>query len=198
MDDLNDSDDEYVDDYVPMRKKRLLYLAIDNDPEYHGRLNAEEQKEKKVKRSVSIKKKAGKSKEKEITKKEETSEQDTEDTNADKQEDGQVKKLFLYRYGIIGALTLGVVTGFYLGRYTIGQNIESHSPNQIIPLYRDLDNDGTTDAYVELKNGHKIPMYGLRNGSGNSIKYITSEEINKISLKGRIYYESLENYLNNP
>lgn len=195
MDNQNDTDDEYVDDYVPMRKKRHLYLAFDNDPEYHGRPSAkelEELKEKKVRKSVSTKKKAGKGKV-QNPKNEETSEHDN-----DEAEDKPDQKLFFYRYGVIGALTVGVLMGFGLRKYTMEKNVEAHSPNQVVPLHRDLDNDGVLDAYVELHNGHKIPLYGLRDGSGNSIKYITAEEINKISLKGRTYYESIENYLNNP
>jgi len=49
---------------------------------------------------------------------------------------------------------------------------------------------------MELKGGHKAPLYGLRSGSGNSIIYVDAEKM-KTTFPFRITdYRSIEDLLN--
>ncbi|MDP3698415.1 MAG: hypothetical protein Q8R47_02410 [Nanoarchaeota archaeon] len=188
--DNNDPDD----DYLPIRKKRHLYLAVDNDPEYHERPGVkglEEQKEKEVKKSVSTKKKEKENKgsKGKVILTEEEHQEYIDTINNSK------SKIARYQYGILGALTMGMLAGFYF-RPTLQEDMPENKPAEIVPLYKDLNHDGIPDAYVKLQNGHKVPMYGMRNGSGNSIRYVTAEEMKK---RGNIDdYDALEYRLNYP
>ena len=173
-------------------KRSHLRLVHDNDPDYHGRPSAKELEEKKKAKKLDLTKK----KAKEMKEKSSSTAEDNEEVD---EINGSDRKIFYYSSGMLGAiLTFGLLTGFYLRHFIYEQQVTQNSPSQVIPLYRDLDNDGFLDAYVKLKNGHKVPMYGIRSGSGDSVKYITADEMKKISFKGTDFYDSIESFLNNP
>ncbi len=60
-----------------------------------------------------------------------------------------------------------------------------------------FDDDGIQDATLQLKNGHKIPLFGLRQPHG-AIQYIRADEKRSIDPHCVIDYEKLEKRLNDP
>src|SRR3989338_2350362 len=184
------------DDWPP--KNKHLRLVADNDPEYHERPSAKGLKEppEAAESTAAKKKKTKVSKEKVVlTAEDQQKEHDTVQELKDKTSG--------YSPYVIGGLTLGFLVVFfirdYLQQYLPKKRSESPDrPAEIVPLYRDFNHDGVPDSYIETKQGHKVPMYGVRIGSGNSIKYINAEEMNKRAPMGREYYDSLESILNNP
>ena len=185
MEDMNDPDDIYS------KKKPSLYLAVDNDPDYRGKPIAKEVEEKKnAKKPTSAKKKT----EKKVKSQEEVDQEETGEYNFFQ----KLKEIPQHPYvRIIGALTLGFGVGFYLRGSTNEQLLEENRPREIITLSRDFNHDGVSDAYVELKNGHKVPLYGIRDGNGDNIKYVSAKEMKQISPMSDEYYDSIEFLLNN-
>jgi len=76
--------------------------------------------------------------------------------------------------------------------YLIATLLQS-KPAEIHLLEKDLNGDTIPDACVLRKDGHKVPMYGMRTLEG--IKYVTGEEMSKRP-HDILDYQELEEKLN--
>ena len=162
-------------------KKGKLRLVVDNAPEvkttqYHQRLERKyveknrlllEQEKKKVQKKVG-----------------ETIEKLINDHHQVMKEQ---KRLYL-SWSVVGAATL-LLFGM---TYVTVSNKQSEAVT-INSLDRDLNKDGVPDAFILERNGHKIPMYGVR--EDGKIRYVGRGLIGWYSNTGADY-EDIEDRLN--
>ncbi|GEM_PF-3992363 len=98
------------------------------------------------------------------------------------------------RYVILGAVLISTGVGVGIGSYL--SKTTTNIPTEVIMLDKDLNNDRIPDAYLQLSGGHKIPLYGRWSGSGNSIAYLTAEEMKQIYPNRGTDYKNIEDLLN--
>ena len=163
---------------IPSKNKPSLSLVTDNAPDYHERPSAKGRKRNKKISLVRNPDQDG-----DPLGLYETAGEDRLYTRIWK------KKRFLeWVAGGLFSMAFGIA-GYHFGDAT-------NKPKEIIPLYADLNADGTPDAYMKLEDKYKVPLYGLRNESGESIKYVRAEEIQKIHPRPADYYQSIEDRIN--
>lgn len=173
-------------------EKRKLYLAVDNAPEektlpFHGRLEARFKRkyERLLKKEKDNLKKEKDKLEQQSKETGQKIEQDLNDTYT------KAMKELRKRCLIAAGIGLGSVIMASLAYGTISEKrAELVSINH---LDRDLNEDGVPDAYALQRNGHKIPMYGVK--EYGRIRYVGKDQIGRYS-NSNPYYQSIEDKLN--
>lgn len=147
-------------------KKRHLHLAVDNDPGY---------KLKPIEQRV-------------LERTQRKHEEQIENIeNINKRQVEGMKKSFRKK-GLAAALMIAAATGIYISQYNPG-----NAPQEFIPLQKDLNHDNVPDAYILQQDGHKVPMYGVRE-NGDTILYKNAEYMKRQN--DIIDYKSIEDQLN--
>ncbi len=86
----------------------------------------------------------------------------------------------------IGAGVFGIGAA-YLAEYYF-------SPKEAIIQEADLNQDGIPDLVIEKVNGHKVPMYGIR--ERENIRYISASEMMEKNPDSIINYKTIDSKLN--
>lgn len=111
----------------------------------------------------------------------------------------KIYKVLIY-YSTMGhkEFATGLI-GFAIGAFVFGNLAKwALSPKQAYVQKADLNQDGVPDLIIEQRQGHKVPMYGIRkegNKEGN-IMYVSALEMLKKNPKSIINYEKIEEELN--
>jgi|SRR3989344_5252776 len=104
------------------------------------------------------------------------------------------------RKGLIyGAILATVISGLFLSYQKWHDS--KMNPLLVVPLGRDLNRDGTNDAYLLREDRHKVPLYGIRTSANQpKISYLTAKELMEKKLgfneANKDFYQNIETKLN--
>jgi len=89
---------------------------------------------------------------------------------------------------------LGVGIAAYREHNERIKNSSEFAPRTTYSACMDLNGDGTPDMIAEQGNGHKVPLYGMR--EGQAIIYVSAAEITRRRPGIHPDYRGIENALN--
>lgn len=92
-----------------------------------------------------------------------------------------------HKYVVLAMLISGAITASIIDW--------ARTPKQVYVQTEDFNQDGVPDLVIKQQQGHKIPMYGLKE-EGGPIRYISGSEMIRRNPDSIVNYPAIESRLN--